>query len=29
MILPTAGLGMDYSDRYLDTSEALLRRAVG
>jgi hypothetical protein len=29
VILPTAGLGMDYSDRYLDTSEALLRRAVG
>ncbi|MEU9982943.1 hypothetical protein [Streptomyces sp. NPDC050856] len=28
-ILPTAGLGTDYSDRYLDASEASLCRAAG
>lgn len=28
VILPSAGLGTDYSDRFLDASEALLRRAA-
>ncbi|GGU01524.1 hypothetical protein [Streptomyces lateritius] len=28
VILPTAGLGTNYNDRFLDTSETLLRHAV-